>query len=193
MTTSAKTLSTPGTKGFLLWAKENIPWVYQAYAMRGVGSVVATQGTTMGDVSDFLTTDLSSSSLLAPTDTVDQAVAAAGGLSASVSDPASAASTAPTSSSLTSIFSGLASAVGSVFLTKQQLDTQNQLVQLQLQRAQAGLPPLNVSSLGLPQLGPTLNLGLSSTTQSALFWVLGIGGGVLLLSSVLGGRRRSRA
>jgi hypothetical protein len=191
--TSQATLQTPGTKGFLLWAKENIPWVYQAYAMRGVGSVVASQGTTMGDVSDFLTTDLSASSLLAPTDQVDQAVAAAGGLSGSASDPASAASTAPTSSSLSSIFSGLASAVGSVFLTKQQLDTQNQLVQLQLQRAQAGLPPLNVSNLGLPQLGPTLNLGLSSQTQSALFWVLGIGGGLLLLSSVLGGRGRRAA
>jgi len=190
--TSAKTLSTPGTKGFLLWAKENIPWVYQAYAMRGVGSVVATQGTTMGDVSDFLTMDLSSNSLLAPTDQVDQAVASAGGLNP-VSDPASNASTAPTSSSLSSIFSSLATAVGSVFLTKQQVDTQNQLVQLQLQRAQLGLPPLNVSSLGLPQLGPTLNLGLSSTTQSALFWVLGIGGGLFLLSSLMGGGRRRRA
>lgn len=59
-------------------------------------------------------------------------------------------------------------------LSQQQLNTANQLVQENIQRARQGLPPLNVD-LGLT--APTVNVGLSAGIQQILtYGLIGFGG-----------------
>jgi hypothetical protein len=170
-----------GTRGFLEWTRDHLPWVYTEYAKRDVS------GTSGGGLSGFSYADAGmrhyGGGLLGligddPTtedisvDTVDVSPSVA----AAVSDPASSAAASPTSSSQAGIFSQLASAVSGFLLTQNQLQTQNKIVNVQLQRAQQGLPPLNINTLqaGLPN--PTVNIGLSSqTSQLVMYALLGVG------------------
>jgi hypothetical protein len=77
------------------------------------------------------------------------------------------------------------SAIGQVYLTKTQVDAQNQIFQTNLTRAQQGLPPIptNPTAYGLP--APTVNVGLSATTQSAVLWIAGGIGLIILLSGAM--------
>ncbi len=84
------------------------------------------------------------------------------------------------------------SAVGQAYLTKTQIDASQQIFNTNLQRAQAGLPPIptNPTAYGLP--APTVNFGLSSTTLTPILW-LGGGLGLILLIASMSSRGRSRA
>lgn len=80
-------------------------------------------------------------------------------------------------------------AASSAYLTKSQIDAQKQILDLQIERARAGLPPANIdpSQYGVPNV----NIGVSADTKQMLL----IGGGVLALlvvGSMLTGRRRGR-
>lgn len=72
-------------------------------------------------------------------------------------------------------------------LGQQQLSTADQVTQMQLARAKAGLPPLNIdtSTLGVP----SVSVGLSSGTQSLLMYGL-LGIGALIAFNLFTKRRR---
>lgn len=91
-------------------------------------------------------------------------------------DVADAANTTPTDPSSTSWLSSLINGVSSAYLTYNQAQQQNSIINAQLQRAQQGLPPLNIStgSYGVPTISTSL---LSNPA------VL-IGGGLLLFGGL---------
>ena len=100
-------------------------------------------------------------------------------------DVADAANAGNVSSSLTDTISNIVKGISTLYLTKKQADIQQQVVNTQLQRAAAGLPPLpqSLQNLGVPQV----SVGLSSGTGVGL----AIGGGLLLLAfGFFGGRGR---
>ena len=78
------------------------------------------------------------------------------------------------------------------YLTVSQTQAQQQILQTNLQRAAAGLPPLPYTAAQLGVMGPTLNVGLSSATLTPILY---LGGGIALLallaSAMKGGRRRA--
>lgn len=73
-------------------------------------------------------------------------------------------------------------------LAQSQLDTQKAITDLQLKRAAAGLPPLNIdpSTLGVP----SVSVGLSPATQQLLTYGILGGLGLFALNMVMGGKRR---
>jgi hypothetical protein len=190
-----------GTRGYLEWTRDHLPWVYDEYSKRDVvsggeglqgfeyassGSHYMEGGTMgpsgLGDVA----TDTGVTSYFGGPD--DSTLPAAAPVS---SDPAATAPAAPTTSGLSDIFSKLATAVGGFMLTKQQLDTQNKIVAVQLDRAQKGLPPININTLqaGLPQ--PTVRVGLSADTGKMVMYAL-LGLGALFVLPQLLRRRGGR-
>jgi hypothetical protein len=94
-------------------------------------------------------------------------------------DVSTAANDGSTSSSLTDMIGGIVKGISSLYMTKQQADIQQQVVNTQLQRAAAGLPPLptSLANLGVPQV----SVGLSTGTGSAL----AIGGALIAAVLVL--------
>lgn len=100
-------------------------------------------------------------------------------------DVSDAANNGGTSSSITDTISNIVKGISTLYMTKKQADIQQQVVNTQLARAAAGLPPLptNLANLGVPQV----NVGLQSGTGTAL----AVGGGILLLVFLMS-RRRSR-
>ncbi len=105
-------------------------------------------------------------------------------------DVASAANQGASSPGITNILSNLVAAAGSVFLAKSQVDTLNKVNQIQLQRAQMGLAPLNTSSLSLGV--PQINFGLSHGAMTGGGIALAIAAGLGLLF-VFSGKRGARA
>lgn len=88
-----------------------------------------------------------------------------------------------TSTSQPSLLTQLITGFTQYKLANQQLKTADQITQLQLSRARAGLPPLNIDAgtLGVP----SVSVGLSSGTQQlVLYGLLGIGG-LFLLNTLL--------
>jgi hypothetical protein len=97
-----------------------------------------------------------------------------------------AADDSSTSTSITDAISGVVKGISSLYLTKQQADIQQQVVNTQLARAAAGLPPLptSLANLGVPQV----SVGLSTGTGTALL----IGGGIIAALLLFGGVGRAR-
>ena len=190
-----------GIRGYLQWLKADQPQLYRVAApiiaqqvpgafsdreqSMGMGFLMRGLGDDATGV-DFLTTDLSSSSLLTPT-------GASGGFvsdSQSGTDVASAANSGASSPGIVSSIGNIVSALAQGYLAASQVQTLSQANQIQLQRAQAGLPPLNLSSL---QLGvPTVNLGLSQSTLAGGGVALAVVAGLGLLF-LMGGKKRRAA
>ena len=107
-------------------------------------------------------------------------------------DPPTQSSEQPVSSSLASTIRDIAQVVGQVYLTKEQMQAQQQILNIQLQRAQQNLPPLDIdlARYGLPQ--PSIGLNLTPQTQKLLL-VIGGGLGLALLFGLIGGGRAARA
>jgi hypothetical protein len=110
-----------------------------------------------------------------------------------VSDTVTAAvnstdSSAADPSWLSSIGSAI-TAAGQAYLTKTQIDAQSQIFNVNLTRAQQGLPPIptNPTAYGLP--APTVNFGLASGATSTLFMIAGGLGLLWLLSSAMKSRK----
>lgn len=102
-------------------------------------------------------------------------------------DVVAAATEAPASKTFSQTIQDLATMVGQVYLTKEQLAAQRQVLTMQLQRAQAGLPPLDIDPL---QYGvPRAEVGLTSGTRDLLIYG-GIGFGLLLVFMNLKPARR---
>lgn len=107
-----------------------------------------------------------------------------------LSDPTQAASEQPMSSSLANTLKEIAQVAAQTYLTKEQIDAQNRILNIQLQRAQQGLPLLAIDpqQYGLPS--PSIGVGLTGDTKKLFM----IGGGVaafLLLLNIFSGRRRA--
>lgn len=89
-------------------------------------------------------------------------------------------------------FKNLITVAGQAYLTKEQMDAQKKLTDIQLSRVQQGLAPLNIdpTTMGLP--GASVNFGVSTDTKKWLMYG-GIGAGLLFLfHSMFGGRRGRR-
>lgn len=106
--------------------------------------------------------------------------------------PVKSATETATSSSLANTIKDIAAVVGQAYLTREQVKAQQQILNLQLQRAQQGLAPLALdpSTYGLPQ--PSVGLSLDSGTQRILLYAAG-GLGLALLFGLIGGGRAARA
>lgn len=80
-------------------------------------------------------------------------------------------------------------AAGQAWMTKEQVDAQQKLLKMQLDRARAGLSPLDLdpSAYGLP--GANVSVGLSSDVKQML--MIGAAGiaAIFLLPKLMGGKR----
>ncbi len=103
-------------------------------------------------------------------------------------DVASAANSGASTPAISSTVANLVSAAVQVQLAKTQMDNLKSLNNIQLQRAQLNLPPLDTSSytLGIPQV----NVGLSKATMTGGGVVLAVGAGLGLLW-ILSQKRRA--
>lgn len=97
-------------------------------------------------------------------------------------------SSAPLNPLLTSI-SNIAQTALQSYATYQQLQSQNDLARLNLQRAQQGLSPINYQQI--PGIVPTVQaqVGVDSGTQQILMYGLGAVALGLVLMSVMGNKR----
>lgn len=170
-----------GVRGFLKWLKQEQPGLYPKIATKIADAVPGAfsdyhmggwrvAGLGQSDALMALSVDTS----LVPAPTVD------------VSDAANNGSTA---SSLTNTISSIVSGISSLYMTKKQADIQQQVVNTQLQRAAAGLPPLptSIANLGVPQV----SVGLSAGTGTGIAIAAAVAIALAALG-VFGGRRSAR-
>lgn len=170
-----------GALGFLKWAQAALPTpVYAAvlqaaqgqsaqYRAAGLSGVF---GDAPDDSSGMTTISFDPSSINAPN-----------------VDLSSVASAQPASTDWASAISSALQVAGQAYLTKTQVDSMNSIAQINIQRAQQGLPPLptDPSLYGVP--GPSVSVGLSAaTTQTLLYLGLGVGA-IWLLTSVMSGKK----
>jgi hypothetical protein len=106
-----------------------------------------------------------------------------------LTEPSQTASEQPPTSSLANTIKEIAQVAAQAYLTKEQIDAQNRILNIQLQRAQNGQPLLAIDpqEYGLPS--PSVGVGLTADTKQLLM----IGGGIaaaLFLFSTFMGRRR---
>lgn len=168
-----------GAQGFLKWLQQFQPAVYARIApelprkapqlfsdFEAAGGVAGAAARGMAGLSDS-STDLG----LQPID-----LSAVDTMVAPTVDVADAANAGPVDSSSASWLSSLINGVSSAFMTVSQAQTQQQIVAAQLQRAQAGLPPLNITpgAAGVPQI----SVGTSSST---ILWAGAAAVGLLAL------------
>lgn len=193
-------IATKGTKGFLAWLALNQGPLYDA-ALPQLKALAAQQGAmgavkatfkglgddsvdptvsidNSGTVPDA-TLNIDSSVVVPPTAAADLYATLPSSVNFPPDSPVTSATTGPTSNA---VASSIASIIGSVAAGAQavsNIQTQNQLTQIQLSRAQAGLPPLNInpSSLGLPS-GTSTSISGSISTPLMLF---GLGALALLV------------
>jgi hypothetical protein len=168
------TIKDGGAAGFLLWLKSD-PVMAKVYARAKpqIDKLIAQKNAGfagLGDLTDFMQPVQVDPSLFPTPD-----------VSVSTTVPDSSGS------SWTSTLSSLISAAGQAVLTGQQLVTANKVTNLQLTRAQSGLPPLNLSAYGVSTT-PGLNLGLSSSTEKTVLYL----GGGLLAVMLIGGLLKRR-
>jgi hypothetical protein len=182
-----------GVRGYLRWLQRDQPGIYKAIAPK-IATLVPQaftdyeQSKAMG----YLSADTTGGAVGDTTffgDTVD---AFTGVSSSAQPDVASVANVGTASPSISSILSNLVSGFSQAYLAKSQVDQLTQINNIQLQRAQAGLPPLNTSSLslGIPQV----NLGVSpGTLQAGGIGLIGVVVVVGILAVMFGGRHRGAA
>jgi hypothetical protein len=174
-------ISDTGVRGFLKWLKIEQPGLYPKIA-----NAIADQ--VPGAFDDYhagrwRVAGLGQSSALAVLN-VDPGL-----VPAPTVDVSEAADSGGKSTSITDTIASIVKGISSLYLTKKQVDVQQQVVNTQLQRAAAGLPPLDASiaNLGVPQV----RVGLSAGTGTGI--ALAVGGALLLMAlGVFSGRRSAR-
>lgn len=193
-----------GMKGFLLWTQAAWPpaianEVLKAAAKYTPGAGVSSRTATVaspanqgfpalgffGDDSDF-TLDLTSIP-----DSVTSAIATANDpTQAPVAPTTAATAAAPAGASWLSDVGAAISASTQALLGIKQVNDAQAIFNVNLQRAQQGLAPIptNPTQYGLP--APTANIGLAASAQNTIMLVALIGGGVLLVSALAGGRKK---
>jgi hypothetical protein len=107
------------------------------------------------------------------------------GLSVPGSDPVATSPSSSTSSTLASNLKDILMAASQAYLTREQMQAQEKLFNLQLSRAQQGLAPLDIdiSKYGVP--APSVSVGIAGDTQKMLLWGAGIIAAILVLPRLL--------
>jgi hypothetical protein len=182
-----------GIRGYLKWLQADQPQLYQYVAQQlpylapGAFSD-GEQSRAMAGLGDDLTFQPSTtadSGLTLAVPTLDPNLVAM----ANQTDTASAANQGTSSPDITSTITSLITGATQGLLAVNQVDTLKQVNAIQLQRAQAGLPPLNTSSLNLGV--PSVNLGLSSGTLQAGGIGLAVVAGLAVLFLLAGGSKKA--
>ena len=86
----------------------------------------------------------------------------------------------PVSSSVADKIKDVLLGLSSAYLGVQQVNAQKKLLDVQLQRAQQGLAPLNINPADYGVTGPTMNVGLTGDTQKMLMY-----GGLALVAVIV--------
>lgn len=156
------TIQAKGAHGFLLWLKNRQPWLYARVKDRLTVPNLKGLGI---DINDTQLTAINLDTGLIPQPTV--------------------AATSGWSNTIQNVLTTAASA----YLTKTQLDAQKKILNMQLDRARQGLPPLDIdpSQYGVP----SVKVGLSSDTSKVLLWG-GVSFAALLVLLSFTGRRQAR-
>jgi len=172
-----------GMQGFLKWAEAALPASVSVALIQRAASNPKLSG--LGSTRQMFRgigalATLGDDSL---SDSSDADIAAAEAYANATTPTASQVATnAPASSSWVSqiapVLTSAVSAAGQAYLTVNQVNAANQILQTNLQRAQQGLPPLPYTPAQLGLTGPTVNFGLSSETMTPLLLV----GGVVLFA-----------
>jgi hypothetical protein len=107
-----------------------------------------------------------------------------------LTDPATTAAETPAPKSWTDSLMNIVTAASQVYLTREQMNQQNKVLNLQLQRAQAGLPPLDIDLQRIGLQPPQVQVGVAGDTMKLV--LLGVGGlgALYVLGKVLGKSRR---
>jgi hypothetical protein len=105
-----------------------------------------------------------------------------------LADPVATATEAPPSSTLVQTIKDIANIAAQGYLTREQIKAQQQILNLNLQRAQQNLPMLNIDPAQYG-LQPSVGVGLTDDTKQLLLYG-GIGIGALWLLSMVTGKRR---
>lgn len=116
----------------------------------------------------------------------------AGGMLAGfgLTDPASTAAETPAPKSWTDSLKDIVLAASQAYLSREQIKSQSKILDVQLQRAQANLPPLDIDLQQYGIQAPQLQVGLTSDTMKKGALILAGLAGVWFLAKVFGGRRR---
>lgn len=113
------------------------------------------------------------------------------GLGLTAPSVAAVSSETPPSKSLVDTIKEMANVAAQAYLTREQAQAQRQILNIQLQRAQNGQPPLEIdpTTYGLPR--PSIGVALDPATTKTLLWV---GGGLALalMLGLIGGGRAAR-
>ena len=203
-----------GVKGFLLWLKREQPGIYVkaapiiaqqvpqafsgynagAWRVAGLGRYEAMQRLgAMGDsTTDINLATATPADVFGDSATIDLSTSSSPLSTASLATPptvdvSTAANSGASSSGIASTISSIVGGISALYLTKQQANIQQQVVNTQLSRAAAGLPPLpaSLSNLGVPQV----SVGLSAGTGTGIAVAAGIG--LLVLLFMMGGKKRA--
>lgn len=176
----ATVINDTGVRGFLKWWKAEQPGLYPKVAQLVSQRVPAAFDDYHGGNWKIAG--------LGQTDALQMLSVDPSLVSAPTVDVSDAADSGAKSTSIADTISNIVKGVSTLYLTKKQADIQQQVVNTQLQRAAAGLPPLpqSLANLGVPQV----NVGLQGNTGI----MLAIGGGLLAFALFFGrgGRGRSR-
>lgn len=150
-----------GTKGFFLWLRAKLPRVYDEVKREFKDSAQLN--------------GIGASNFMYQSPGLPQ-------------DPIAVSTEAPASSTLAKTISDIANIAAQAYLTREQAQAQNRILNINLQRAQQGLAPLDINpaSYGLQ---PSVGVGLTSDTKELLMYG-GIGVGLLWLLSMATGKRR---
>lgn len=178
-----------GVRGYLKWLQADQPGIYAAVAPHLAQQIPEAfsdyeQSQAMGSLMGFGEAGAGTTTLFDSTDPFGNPATIFGPVS---HDVATAANSGTSSPSIVSMISNLVGAAGQVFLAKSQVDNLKKMNDIQLQRAQAGQPPLDMSSyaLGIPQV----NVGLSSGTIKSGGVALAVVAGLSLLFALTGKRK----
>lgn len=187
-----------GVKGFLKWFAAAQPGLYTKVApsvAKNVPGAFSDYHAGMWRVAGMSNSDavaklgrLGDNSALDLTPTISSMSFDPNSVSAPAAvDVSTAADSGGTSSSITDTIGSIVKGISTLYLTKQQANIQQQVVNTQLQRAALGLPPLptSLSNLGVPQV----SVGLSSGTGGALAIAAAAIGGIFLFG-MMGKKRR---
>lgn len=91
--------------------------------------------------------------------------------------------TGPVAPSLADKIKDILLGVSQAYLTSEQMKAQKKVLDAQLARAQAGLPPLDID-MSKYGMGPSATVGISQGTQSFLLWGLAAAGAIYLVPKV---------
>lgn len=104
------------------------------------------------------------------------------GMGLSLTDPISTATEAPPSSTLAQTIKDIANIAAQAYLTREQSQAQQRILNTNLQRAQQGLPMLNINPADYG-MQPSVGVGLTGDTKQLLIYG-GAGVGLLWLLSM---------